>query len=309
MKEIIIDRACGLDVHKANVTACIKGKNLKKEIRTFGTTTNELIEFKNWLKKNRITHLAMESTGVYWKPVFNILEDYKDLQLLLVNARHIKHVPGRKTDVKDSEWLCKLLRSGLLKGSFIPPKDIRNLRDLTRYERKLQNQQTRIKNRIHKLLHECNIKISNVITDIFGVTGLKILNDLASGNTDAISLSEHFLSVKRLEKKQKEAQEALNGRVTDHHQYILKSMLKEMAFVKENISEINNRVEEIITKTFWEEKRLLNTIPGISDKASHTIISELGVNMDVFPTSNHASSWAGLCPGNNESAGKKKALV
>jgi len=177
--EVIVERACGLDVHKETVVACIMGDGLKKEIRTYSTMTNELLSLKEWLKENGITHVAMESTGVYWKPVFNILED--SFEVILVNARHIKHVPGRKTDVQDSEWLCRLLRNGLVRGSFIPPKDIRELRDLTRYRRKLVQTISAEKNRIQKVLEDANIKLSSVVSDTSGVSSSKIIDELIKG--------------------------------------------------------------------------------------------------------------------------------
>src|SRR5512139_913489 len=173
--EIIIERSCGLDVHKETVVACIMGTGIKKEIKTYTTMTNDLLRLKQWLQKNGITHVAMESTGVYWKPVFNILED--GFEVILVNARHVKNVPGRKTDVQDSEWLCKLLRSGLVKGSFIPPRDIRELRDLTRYKRKLIQTIVAEKQRVEKVLEDANIKLSSIVSDIFGASGKKIIEE------------------------------------------------------------------------------------------------------------------------------------
>lgn len=301
--ETIIKNACGLDVHQATITACIHpGK--QKQIKEFGTTTQELEELKEWLKQNEITHVAMESTGVYWKPVFNIIGE--DFEILLVNARHIKNVPGRKTDIKDAEWICKLLRSGLLQGSFIPPENIRELRSLTRYEKQLKQQEQSEKRRIHKLLQEANIKITNVLSDIFGVAGSKILKDLSAGITDARKLSKHLENDLRLSKKKAHAIEALKGRFTKNHRFMLKLMLRNLSHIQKQINTIEKETQELM-KEHQEAHKLLQTIPGISTKAANTIIAEIGTHMDAFPSANHLASWAGLCPTNNESAGKKKA--
>ena len=302
--ETIVQRACGLDVHQASITACIMRQGIEKQIETFGTTTSELERLKGWLHEHKITHVAMESTGVYWKPVFNIIGEY--FELLLVNARHIKNVPGRKTDVQDSEWICKLLRAGLLKGSFIPKEDIRELRNLTRYQKRLQHQIQNEKNRVHKILQEANIKITSVLSDIFGVTGLNILKDLANGINDPIKLAKHFDHNKRLAAKKTEAVEALHGRFKPHHQFMLKTMLEHIDFLESQITSIEAEVAEII-KDHQREHELLQTIPGVKEKAANAIIAEIGTDMSQFPDERHLSSWAGLCPGNNESAGKKKA--
>ena len=299
----IIKNACGLDVHQASITACINpGK--QKQIKEFGTTTQELQVLKNWLHQNKITHVAMESTGIYWKPVFNIIGE--EFKIMLVNARHIKHVPGRKTDVKDAEWICKLLRAGLLKGSFIPPENIRELRNLTRYQKQLKHHEQNERRRIHKLLQEANIKITSVLSNIFGVAGLKILKDLSEGITDAKKLSEHFAKDARLSKKKDQAIEALEGRFTKNHQFMLKIMLSNLSHTQNQIMTIDEEITELM-KDHQKDHELLQTIPGISTKAANTIIAETGTNMDVFPSANHLASWAGLSPTNNESAGKKKA--
>ena len=299
----IIENACGLDVHQESITACIhSGK--QKQIEKFGTTTQELEVLKNWLHEHEITHVAMESTGVYWKPVFNIIGE--DFEILLVNARHIKHVPGRKTDIKDAEWICKLLRAGLLQGSFIPPENIRELRNLTRYQKQLKHQEQNERRRVHKLLQEANIKITSVLSDIFGVTGLKILKDLSKGITNAKKLSKHLEDNARLSKKKTQAIEALEGRLTENHQFMLKMMLNNLSHIENQIIAIEKKIAELM-KDHQKEHELLQTIPGVSEKAANTIIAEIGTNMDAFPTAHHLASWAGLCPTNNESAGKKKA--
>ena len=300
----IIKNACGLDVHQESITACIQTESRKKQIKEFGTTTKELENLKNWLLDNQVTHVAMESTGVYWKPVFNIIGE--DFEILLVNARHIKHVPGRKTDVQDAEWICKLLRAGLLKGSFIPPENIRQLRSLTRYQKQLKYQEQNEKRRVYKLLQEANIKITSVLSSIFGVTGLKMLQDLASGITDPKELSKHMENDKRLYKKKDQAIEALEGRFTKNHQFMLKVMLGNLSHIQNQIMTIEEEITQFIQE-HQKEHELLQTIPGVSTKAANTIIAEIGTNMDAFPSANHLASWAGLCPTNNESAGKKKS--
>lgn len=301
----MIIKGCGLDVHQASVVACIQRQGYEKQIRTFGTTTQELEELKQWLKDEEITHIAMESTGVFWKPVFNVLED-DQWELLLVNARHIKNVPGRKTDVQDCEWICKLLRAGLLKGSFIPPEDIRQVRTITRHQKALQHQVQNEKNRVHRLLQECNIKITQVLSDVFGVAGMNILTDLSKGITDANKLAKHMEKNKTLLRKKEEAIACLKGKFTRHHQVMLKVMLDTIAFYQKQIEALDIEVNELL-KPYQLEHELLQTIPGVKAKAANHIIAELSANMDAFADEKHLSSWGGLCPGNNESAGKKKS--
>jgi transposase len=299
--EIIIERGAGLDVHKETVVACIMGTGIKKEIRTFSTVTNDLVRLKKWLKDNQITHLAMESTGVYWKPIFNILED--SFAVVLVNARHVKNVPGRKTDVKDSEWLCKLLRSGLVRGSFIPPKEIRELRDLTRYKRKLIQAIASEKQRIQKILEDANIKLSSVASNIFGASGTRIIEELMKGDLTAEEMAE--LSKGRLRKRRDDLKEALVGHMEEHHTFMIKASLGHIKAVEEILATLEQRIQVKIERHFKKEYELLQTIPSVKENAS-VIIAEMGTNMDPFPTEMHCSSWAGMSPGNNESAGKKK---
>ncbi|HYA13744.1 MAG TPA: IS110 family transposase [Syntrophales bacterium] len=299
--DIIIEKGCGLDVHKKRIAACIMGTGLKKEIRTYGTMTNDLLKLKTWLKESGITHIAMESTGVYWKPVFNILED--SFEVILANARHVKNVPGRKTDVQDSEWLCKLLRSGLVRGSFIPPIEVRELRDLTRYKRKLIQTTTSEKQRIEKILEDANIKLSSVASNIFGVSGSMIIEELMKGKLQIGEMAE--LSKGRLRRRKEELKEALVGNMQTHHKFMIKESLEHIKAMEERISVLEYEIQEKIGRHFKEEYELLQTIPGVKENAS-VIIAEMGVNMDLFPTEAHLSSWAGMSPGSNESAGKKK---
>ena len=299
--ETIIEKGCGLDVHKETVVACIMGTGVRKEIRTYSTMTNDLLRLKGWLQETGITHVAMESTGVYWKPVFNILED--EFEVILVNARHVKNVPGRKTDVQDSEWLCRLLRSGLLKGSFIPPRGIRELRDLTRYKRKLIQAIVAEKQRVEKVLEDANIKLSSIASDTFGASGKRIIEELVKGKLEAEKMAE--LSKGRLRRKREHLKEALVGEVREHHKFMIKVSLKHIRAMEKILLGVERKIREKIERNYKEEDELLQTIPGVKENAS-TIIAEIGVDMDIFPSEMHLSSWAGVSPGNNESAGKKK---
>lgn len=298
----IVKKGCGLDVHKETVVACIMGEGIVKETRTYNTMVNDLLQMKEWLKGAGITHVAMESTGIYWKPVFNILED--SFEVVLVNARHIKHVPGRKTDVKDSEWLCQLLRNGLVKGSFIPPENIRALRDLTRYKSKLTQSISAEKNRIQKVLEDANIKLSSVVSDTFGVSGSEIIQALLKGGLSVEEMSD--LSRGKLKKKKEAIKEALVGNFKEHHKFMIQASLAHIKSLEEIIAKIDGEIDKKM-ESYREEYELLQTIPGVKERGAASLIAEIGVDMSRFPTENHLSSWAGISPGNNESAGKKKA--
>jgi transposase len=299
--DIIVDKGCGVDVHKGTVVACIMGTGIKKEVKTYTTMTNDLLRLREWLQKNGITHVAMESTGVYWKPVFNILED--SFEVILVNARHVKNVPGRKTDVQDSEWLCRLLRSGLVSGSFIPPRDIRELRDLTRHKRKLIQAITAEKQRVEKVLEDANIKLSSIASDTFGASGKRIIEELIKGKLQAEEMAE--LSKGRLRQKRGDLKEALVGQVREHHKFMIQASLKHIRAMEKILSDIERKIQEKMEREYKEEYTLLQTIPGVKGEAS-TLIAEMGVDMERFPSEEHLSSWAGMSPGNNESGGKKK---
>jgi transposase len=305
--EIIFERCCGIDVHKETLTACIMigegGKVTKKEIRTYTTMTEDIEQLRDWLKSEGVTHVAMESTGIYWRPIFNILEE--DFEIILANARHIKNVPGRKTDVKDSEWLCKLLRNGLIRGSFIPPKPIRQLRDLTRYRNKLNNNIASEKNRLQKYLEDANIKLSSVATDIFGVSGCEMIKEIIKGNTDAGALSE--LARGRLKNKKEELKKSFNGRVTEHHRMLIEMSLNHIEYMEKQIAELDLQIDKLTNNNKLKGAvELLDTIPGVDEVAAEAIIAEIGTDMSKFPSAEHLASWAGVSPGNNESAGKKK---
>lgn len=300
--EQIIERGCGMDVHKETVVATVSGTGIQAETRTFSTFTSSLIELKEWLKSLGITHAAMESTGIYWKPVFNILEE--DFKIILVNARHIKNVPGHKTDKKDSQWIAKLLLSGLLKGSFIPPREIRELRDLFRYKRKLTGQVSSEKNRLQKILEDANIKLSSVVSDTFGVSATKIIDALLAGERDLEKLVE--LCHGRLLCKKEQLKEALIGNITTHHKFMLRTIKESISNIEKVIKKVEKQIDKQ-TKDYQVEIDLLQTIPGVGKDTAQGIVAEIGVNMEVFPNEQHLASWAGMSPGNNESAGKKKS--
>lgn len=303
--EVVYSKCAGLDVHKETVVACViirEGTKPRKEIRTFLTMTKDLMVMHDWLQASGVTHVAMESTGVYWKPIFNLLEG--NFEVLLVNAAHMKAVPGRKTDVKDAEWIADLLSHGLLKASFIPPQDIRDLRDLTRYRKSLTDERVREANRLQKLLETANIKLSSVATDVMGVSGRAMLEALLAGNTDPEVLAD--LAKGKLRKKLALLREALNGRFRPHHQFMLGQILAHLDYLDEAIEQLSQEVEDYIAP-FFQEIQLLDTIPGVDRKIAEAIVAEIGVDMSHFPSSRHLASWAGVCPGNNESAGKHKS--
>ena len=296
---------CGLDVHKARLTACVRmlrdGK-LVELIETFGTTTPDLLAMRDWLNAHGVTHVAMESTGVYWKCVYYMLED--EFEVLLVNAAHIKHVPGRKTDTIDAQWIAQLLACGLLRGSFVPPKPIRRLRDLTRYRKALIEERSRAVNRLHKLLEDAGIKLACVATDVMGVSGRAMMHALIAGNADPDALSE--LAKGKLRVKLPELRKALTGRFEDHHAFLLERMLAHIEELEDDIEAICTRIEEEI-RPFEAAVQLLRSIPGVERRAAEVIVAEIGTDMTVFPTAAHLASWAGICPGQNESAGKRKS--
>src|SRR5512139_461186 len=303
--EVIYKRCCGLDVHKEIVVACLlirEGGKVVKEIRTFLTMTVDLVVLHDWLKAHEVTHVAMESTGIYWKPIFNLLEG--SFEVLLVNASHIKAVPGKKTDIKDCEWIADLLSHGLLRGSFIPPQPIRDLRDLTRYRKSLADERVREINRLQKLLETANIKLASVASDVLGASGRAMLEALLGGRTSPEVLAD--LARGTLRKKLPQLRKALEGRFRPHHRFLLGQILAHLDFLDESITAVSEEVA-VRLRPFSSQVELLKTIPGIEQRAAETIISEIGVDMTRFGTARHLASWAGVCPGNNESAGKRKS--
>ncbi len=304
--QTMIARCCGLDVHKASVTACVRllvDGVVRELIETFGTTTPDLLALRDWLKAHEVTHVAMESTGVYWKCVYYVLEDDFE-QLLLVNARHIKHVPGRTTDTIDAAWIAQLLACGLLKGSLVPPRPIRELRDLTRYRKALIYERSRAINRLHKLLEDAGVKLACVATDVMGVSGRAMMHALIDGNADADALAE--LAKGKLRKKLPALRKALEGRFRAHHAFLLERMLAHIEDLEDDIEAISQRVEEQIAP-FEAAVQLLRTIPGVERRTAEVLIAETGGDMSAFPTAKHLASWAGVCPGQRESAGKRKS--
>lgn len=300
----LIQRACGIDVHLKVVVATINGVGLKKETRSFETFTRSLTELKEWLLSNGITHVAMESTGVYWKPIYKILEG-SIANVWIVNARHIKNVPGHKSDKMDSEWICKLLLAGLLKPSYIPPKEQRQLRDLTRYRNKLIQHIASEKNRTMRILEDCNIKLSNVVSNTSGVTATKLIDKLCDG--EVITMDD-ILSVYhgKLSATPEELLEACTGFVEEHHVYMLQMIRKDIDQTQELIDDISSRIKKLLSK-YDNAIELLKEIPGFSTKVVEDLVAEIGFDMSPFPSEKHLASWSGVCPGNNESAGKKKA--
>jgi transposase len=299
--EVVNPRCCGLDVHKKTVVACVITSG-KKETRTFLTMTNDLLKLKEWLKECGVTHIAMESTGVLWKPIYNLLED--GFNVAVANASHIKAVPGRKTDVKDAEWIADLLRHGLVSASFIPDRPQRELRELVRYRRRLIQQRSDGVNQIQKVLEGANIKLSSVATDIVGVSGRAMLEAMVNGVEDPQALVA--MAKGRLRKKETDLREALQGLVGTHQRMLIDSLLRHLTFLDQEIERLD---EEVATRMrpFEPEIERLDGIPGIGRRSVEEILTEIGVDMSRFPSAAHLASWAKLCPGNNESAGKRKS--
>jgi transposase len=302
--EAIIERCCGIDVHKKTITVCLMigaaGKTPSKTIKTFSTMTQDLLACRDWLISEGCTHAVVESTGVYWKPLFNVLEE--TIEVILANARHIKNVPGRKTDVKDCEWLAQLLRHGLVKGSFIPPKPIRQLRDLTRYRQKLVQQRSSELNRLQKFLEDANIKLSSVVSDINGVSAQEMIQHLIADDMNPEQMAE--LAKGRLRNRLPELEKALEGYLSDHQRLLLKVCLQMIGSFDEAIEKLSQEID-VQMKPFESTAERLQTLPGVKKNAAERIIAEIGVDMSRFPSDGHLSSWAGISPGNNESAGKR----
>jgi transposase len=304
--ERLIERCAGLDVHRDTVVACVRvpgpAGQRQQEIRTFGTMAAELLALRDWLEAHRVTDVAMESTGVYWKPVFYVLEEA--FTCLLVNAAHIKQVPGRKTDIRDCAWIAQCLEHGLLRGSFVPPAPIRELRDLTRHRRVLTQERTRAANRLHKFLQDAGIKLASVASDILGVSGRAMLEALVSGTTDPAVLAD--LARGRMRKKLPALRQALAGRFRPHHTFLVGELLSQIDYLEEAIERVSAEVDARLAP-FAPQLAQLDQVPGINKRTAEVVIAEIGVDMSYFPSDGHLASWAGICPGNNESAGKHKS--
>jgi transposase len=303
---VLLPRCAGLDVHKTFVVACAlwitDSGEIRKETLRFGTTTGELLALADWLAKHGVTQLAMESTGVYWKPVFHILE--ATFAVMLVNAHHIKNVPGRKTDVKDAEWIAELLQHGLLSPSFVPPPEIRRLRDLTRQRTVLVRQKATVANRVQKVLEDANIKLASVASDPLGVSGRAMIRALIEGQTDPAALADKARA--QLRKKIPQLREALHGRVTEHHRFLLESLMDQVDYLEGQIARFDGRIA-VEMEPLAEAAERLQTIPGVSARAAEVIVAEIGTDMGRFPRGGNLASWAGLCPGNDETGGKRKS--
>jgi transposase len=302
--EVIYRRCCGLDIHKKVILAClmVPGANekLAKEVRTFGAMTKDLVALSEWLKANGVTHVAMESTGIYWKPVWNILEG--DFDLLLVNAQHIKAVPGRKTDVKDCEWIAELLRHGLVQGSFVPDRPQRELRELTRYRTALIGERSAELNRLEKTLEGANIKLASVASKIGGKSAREMLGALVAGVTDAAVLAD--LAKGKLRKKIPVLQQALTGQVGAHQRFLLSQQLAHIDDLDQAIAQLDARIEKQM-RPFEDKIARMDTIPGVGQRTAEVVVAEVGVDLSRFPSAAHLASWAHMSPGNNESAGKR----
>jgi transposase len=303
----VMYRCCaGLDVHKMSVVACVRriddDGRAESEVLSFGTTTAELLALNDWLTASGATHVAMESTGVYWKPVWHILEGH--FELILANARHIKQVPGRKTDVKDSQWIAELLQYGLLQNSFVPPPPIRDLRDLTRQRAQLVAQRATVVNRIQKVLEDANIKLAGVATDVMGKSGRAMIAAMIDGEDDPEKLADEAKG--SLRGKRPQLVEALRGGVTEHHRFLLRTLMDQVRHLEGLVAQYAARIEEQLDP-FAEAVGHVVTVPGVGGQAAEVILAEIGTDMGRFPTSDHLSSWAGMCPGNDISAGKRRS--
>jgi transposase len=316
--EVIHPRCCGLDVHKETVVACVRlasGGKVTREVKTFETTTSGLLLLLKWLTDMGCTHVAMEATGVYWRPVWNILSD-GDFELVLANAAHIKNVPGRKTDVSDAVWIADLLAHGLIRSSFVPDEEFQELRELLRTRKQLTRQQTRHTQRLQKVLEAANIKLDSVVTDIVGKSGRAMIEAMIARESDPVKLAA--LADRRIKASPDELREALRGRVTDHHRFMLRLHLDQIDAADTTIQEIDQQVTALITRMdqevvagqatpFQSLIALLIAIPGIDVLSARVILAEIGLDMSRFPTAGHLLSWAGLCPRNDESAGKRRS--
>jgi transposase len=304
--QAIIERCCGLDVHQETVVACLlvgtPGAQPSKEVRTFRTVTRDLEALRDWLAAAGVTHVGMESTGVYWRPVYAVLEG--DFDLIVGNARHIRNVPGRKTDVKDAEWIADLVRHGLIAKSFVPPPPLRELRDLLRYRRKLVESQAAERNRLLRLLETANIKLASVMSDVFGVSGRMMLRALIAGETATEAIAD--LAKGQLRHKRAELALALEGRMQAHHRFLLAIQLRRVEAIEQDIAELDVRIAARL-EPYRAQHTLLTQIPGVDWLVAAVLIAEIGVDMSVFLSVYHLAAWAGVCPGNHQSAGKHKS--
>jgi transposase len=295
----------GLDVHKDSVYACVRrigpGGGVRETVKVFGTMTPDLLRLADWLAAEGATHVAMESTGVYWKPVYYVLDE--QFELVLANAQQLKRVPGRKTDAQDCAWIAKLMQHGLIAASFVPPEPQRDLRELCRQRVQLTRQKAAVSNRIQKVLEDANLKLGSVASDVLGKSGRAMLRAIIAGETDPVTLAE--LALGRLRKQLPRLRPALTGRVTEHHRFVLKLFLDEVEMVEEWVRRLEERIEAVLSP-FAEAVRRWTTIPGVDRRTAQAVAAEIGTDMSRFPTEGHLSAWAGMCPGNDESAGRRR---
>lgn len=303
--EAIYECVCGLDVHSGSIQACVRRLDRGKvvqETRSFATMTRDILSLADWLSSEGVSHVAMESTGVYWKPIYNLLEGR--FEILLVNAQHVKHVPGRKTDVKDCQWLAQLLQCGLLRASFVPERPQREMRDLTRHRAQLIAEKAAVANRVHKTLEDANIKLGLVASDIFGASGTDMLRALIAGNQTPEQMAD--LARNKMRSKIPDLRLALEGRLTEHHRFVLAELMDQMEDLERRIERFSQRIEEI-SGPFVPAIRAVADLPGFDEHSAQNLIAEIGIDMSRFPTAKHLASWAGICSGSNESGGKRKS--
>jgi transposase len=304
--DILHSCCAGLDVHKDTVYACVRRANpgslAREAVRVFGTTTPDLLALADWLAEQGVTHVAMESTGVYWRPVYYILDER--FEMVLANAQQLKRVPGRKTDVQDCAWIAKLMQHGLIAASFVPPEPQRDLRELTRQRVQLVRQKAAVANRIQKVLEDANLKLGSVASDVLGKSGRAMLRALIAGETDPERLAE--LALGRLRKQLPRLRPALTGRVTEHHRFLLELLLDEVETVERFLARLEGRIAAVLAP-FGETVRRLTSIPGVDRRTAEVVAAEIGTDMGRFPSEGHLASWAGMCPGNDESAGKRRS--
>jgi transposase len=303
--QIIHHVCCGLDVHKDSIVACIRQTHgqghVDEQVGTFATTTAGILKLGDWLLEHQVPIAAMESTGVYWKPLWNLLEGR--LELMLVNPLHIKQVPGRKTDVKDSQWIAQLLSCGLLSASFVPERPQRELRDLTRTRASLLADKARVSNRLQKQLEDANIKLGSVASDVLGASGRDMIRALIEGQMSPEAMAQ--LARFRMRSKIPQLVEALRGGVNEHHRFMLKMQLEQIEHLEQQVAKLDRRIEEVMSPLERQAVDQLDEIPGLDRRSAQNVIAEIGTDMNRFPTAGHLASWAGLCPGNNKSAGKR----